>query len=114
MENRILIRSGYVGAAGVFVVIDPTRPDSLRSGLEYLTWMKDMQPGAICYCLFNKCDLRQSWLPQNTPEPIRTSRYFITSAKTGEGVEDAFREMARSILSKILPADGAPARAAPH
>jgi small GTP-binding protein len=100
MENRALVRSGYSGAEGVLVVTDPTRPSGLSAALEYLQWMHDLQADALCWLLFNKADLRIAWLPENFPELGRNVTSFITSAKSGEGVEEAFRAMARALLLK--------------
>jgi GTPase SAR1 family protein len=102
MENRTLVRSGYTGAAGVFIVIDPCRPGAVRAAGSYAAMVAEILPTALCYWVFNKADLRQAWLAENAPELLQGVSYFITSARTGEGVEEAFREMARGMISRSV------------
>ncbi len=94
--NRSYIR----GAHGLMLVADGTREASLRAAL-YL-WMQSQKqlPGVPVVMLVNKLDLIDRWevsasdilrLQQSLPT-------WRTSAMDGQGVEEAFAELARRIV----------------
>jgi small GTP-binding protein len=90
----------YSGANGAFVVCDGTRPETLE-GLN--SWYQEFSrvAGKVPVIpLINKCDL-----PPNLTEELLASASTVigqdfrrTSAKTGEGVEEAFRQLGRLIV----------------
>lgn len=98
----------FVGMDGALVVADLTRKETLESLESY--WLPSLQKvvaDAQLVFLGNKSDLGQSaQFSDNdlkevasrypTPDP---NNYFITSAKTGENVEEAFLCMAKMMLS---------------
>jgi len=94
--NRSYIR----GAQGLMLVADGTREASLRVAL-YL-WMQSQKhlPGVPVVMLVNKLDLIDRWevsasdilrLQQSLPT-------WRTSAMDGQGVDEAFAELARRIM----------------
>ena len=85
------------GSSGFFFVADGTRRETLPDVLE-LRALAEAEAGAVpCMLALNKKDLAADWaLRQADVEPLTAAgwRIFPTSAKTGEGVEDAFRWLA--------------------
>ena len=105
-----LAHSPYVrGAAGHLVVADGTQPSSLEE-VHRLTREFVLHHGAVpMVFLVNKCDLSNLW--RVTPEEITKAggdhgQPFVTSAKTGEGVEQAFIRLAELIAAATTPAPG--------
>ena len=98
------VRVGYyTGSYGAIAVYDVTRPYTTES-LEQ--WIKDFKalaiPESVCVLVGNKIDLR-------TPTSFDTENgekiskeldlpFIETSAKTGEGVEEAFGMLGEGIL----------------
>jgi small GTP-binding protein len=94
---------GYIrGAHGVLLVADGTREASLRAAL-YL-WMQSQKqlPGVPVVMLVNKLDLIDRWeVSAADVARLRESLpTFRTSARDGDGVEDAFAMLARAILER--------------
>ena len=105
---RELLKDAYYhGAHGIIAVCDVTRPETMT---ELDGWAQAITSvaGDIPVCLLaNKNDMADH--PLKEPEIRKFSKErswptFLTSAKTGEHVEDAFDEIVR----KILNPDAAP------
>lgn len=89
------LRSTYLrGSSGCFAVVDPTRPDTLEKASELRDRASEQLGGVPLVTLFNKADLKSEW-----KAPIERGA-LETSAKTGEGVEEAFLSLARAMLGK--------------
>ena len=82
----------------VFLVVDLTNKESFEPIKEYLQTVKEKslrtQPVVIC---FNKCDLTEEY-QININEAKRFVEnlgftYYLTSAQTGEGIEEAKERM---------------------
>lgn len=90
-----------VGAAGYFLVVDAIRIESLEVLLK-LKKMVDDTVGQIPFCvLINKSDLKQEVVvttEQVTDLGFDIDQIILTSAKTGEGVEEAFSRLAKKLL----------------
>ncbi len=91
--------SGYLrGAAGALLICDLTREATLPSLERYATQLKRLTPTAKLVVLANKSDLtveRRINLDElQTMTTHLDARYFLTSAKTGENVEEAFSHLA--------------------
>jgi len=97
------LQTAYLrGASGYFVVVDGTRPETLEKALELHLRAKAALGPAPCIFLLNKSDLEPDW--RISPEQIdglRSGQATIerTSAKSGDGVENAFAELTRKMLS---------------
>ncbi|MEZ6197823.1 MAG: Rab family GTPase [Planctomycetota bacterium] len=89
-------RSYFRGASGYLLVVDGTRPNTVETA----ALLRDRIQGQVgpipCVALANKADLTEEWrvtddeladLMPGRRAPLRTS------AKTGEGVEEAFRQL---------------------
>lgn len=88
------------GAAAYVVIIDPTRPNSFRMGLG-IQAKAQATLGSVPHALvLNKTDLRDDWrVTDDELASLQTGdRPAIeTSAKTGEGVENLFLDLAKQL-----------------
>lgn len=85
------------GEAGFLLVADGTRPETLEFALALQRELRLPQP---FWLLLNRCDLTGQWsVPDALLEQVREQggQVRLTSARTGEGVEDAFRAFAASL-----------------
>ena len=92
------IRMSYLrGCAGYVLVADGTRPSTLGVALS-LRERVEAEHGHLPFVLLlNKNDLQDQWAIDSTElDNLRQAGWSVrsTSARTGEGVEDAFRELA--------------------
>jgi small GTP-binding protein len=101
-EDNLPIKLNYVrDAAGYLLVIDGTRADSLRVAMNIQGRIASSIGDLPFVVAINKADQRESWeiqAPQLADLGSQGWRFFDTSAKTGEGVEDAFLTLARLML----------------
>jgi small GTP-binding protein len=95
------LRMSYLrGAAGYVLVADGTRPSTLQVALS-LRQRVEADFGALPFVLLlNKNDLREEWaIRDQAVEDLRQNGWWVrsTSARTGEGVEDAFGTLAERV-----------------
>ena len=99
---RAVTRRFYRGAAGALMVYDV----SIRSTYNNLSiWLKEIRnftnPDTVLFLIGNKCDLeaqRDVTFEEAKKFAEENGLMFVeTSAKTGDGVEEAFLETARKI-----------------
>lgn len=96
------LKTAYLrGASGYFLVADGTRPATLDLALELRRVIVSAH-GEIPFCLLlNKWDLSAEWaMDRDRMNGLDAPGWAVlkTSAKTGEGVENAFRTLTQSIL----------------
>ena len=96
------LRMSYLsGTSGLFLVADGTRRATLAKAVAIKT-AADKLFGHVPFVLvLNKSDLADQWEADAQKEKELTSRgwtIFHTSAKTGEGVEQAFYTLARAVV----------------
>lgn len=94
------VRLSYLqGATGVILVADGTREASLRSALYLHMQARQELPALQSVMLVNKFDLLDRW--EVTPTMLAEVRsglpVFESSARTGEGVEAAFVQLAETL-----------------
>jgi GTPase SAR1 family protein len=82
------------GASGALIVCDLTRLDTLAAWVFYAKQMRAINPNALLVFVANKADLEDERQIEEA-DLIASSEalggsYLLTSAKTGDGVEDAF------------------------
>jgi len=89
------------GASGYLLVADGTRPNTFETAHKLHDHMYNLF-GEIPFCmLINKSDLEDQWQAVNKEvENIKSIGwdYFETSAKTGNNVEAAFRQLGLKLL----------------
>ena len=91
------------GAHGAIVVYDLTRPQSVADTEKYLTPFLELNPGSKIVFVANKSDL----VDKNTLDLEQFLRFtkayqsdlHLTSAKTGENIEEIFQKLGKSILN---------------
>lgn len=96
------LRTTYLrGAAGYLLVADGTRPATLETALS-LRRRIESEYGPLPFALLvNKHDLRDGWAIGDTDlEELRQSGWWVrsSSARTGEAVDDAFRDLAARMV----------------
>jgi small GTP-binding protein len=89
------------GASGYLLVADGTRKATLDKALQLEQRVRE-EVGVVPFVfLINKCDLSQDWEVDPDFEsqlPAKNWDVLRSSAKTGEGVEEAFAVLARKML----------------
>ncbi len=91
--------TGYLaGTAGAIVVCDLTRPNTLETLQRYVHQVRVSNPQAALLLVGNKADLVAERMIDDeqlmaVSQALRTE-YFLTSAKTGQAVEEAFNYLA--------------------
>jgi small GTP-binding protein len=96
------IRTSYLrGAAGYFLVVDVTRGETLEVA-KSIQARVTAEIGSVPFLfLLNKTDLKEEWeIPEQSLEDLKNAGCTVlrTSAKTGEGVEEAFQELAKRMV----------------
>ena len=103
---RGLLHHSYLhGAAGALLVCDITRPETLES---LTTWVESLniEGNAEIPIIFmaNKCDLKgEQELNEEDIKKVAdvySSLWMLTSAKTGENVEDVFKILGKKMVEK--------------
>jgi small GTP-binding protein len=102
-DDMAAFRMTYLrGAAGYLLVADGTRPPTLDVALS-LRERVEAACGPLPFALLvNKNDLTQEWAVSGTDlEGLREKGWWVrpSSARTGEGVEDAFKDLAVRVSS---------------
>ena len=97
------LRMSYLrGAAGYVLVADGTRHSTLEVALS-LRARVEAEYGALPFALLlNKCDLKDQWAIEDAEfAGLQQNGWWVreSSARSGEGVEDAFKDLAVRITS---------------
>lgn len=93
------------GASGVLLVVDGTRPNTLSTAHDILAKVNEYLEQPQLIVAVNKSDLRSQWtisVEELTQLVKNESNIFYTSAKTGEGVEQAFARLAELITQPVM------------
>jgi small GTP-binding protein len=98
----------YRGARGCFLVFDLTRSNTLASVKAWKKGLEGVEEDVIYFLIGNKADLKEQVEIEN--ENIKAivnelnlpeESFFITSAKTGEKVEEAFITFAKELMKAV-------------
>ena len=89
------------GASALLLVADGTRERSLNTALDLLMQSRTLLPDARVVLAVNKLDLVERWevAPAALAELRRSLPVHETSARSGEGVEAAFADIATRLAS---------------
>ncbi|KAL4815954.1 P-loop containing nucleoside triphosphate hydrolase protein [Aspergillus spinulosporus] len=110
---KSITRSYFRGASGALLVFDITRPATFASCTQWLEDLRQIaEEGIVVILVGNKSDLAGDDADSNQRRVTRQEaeewcrinnvvRYLETSAKSGEGVERAFLEVAERIYRNI-------------
>lgn len=97
------IRLSYLrGASGYLLVADGTRPETFEVARSIQSRVESEIGTVPFLLLLNKADLQESWdVSGHALATLESAgwRMIRTSAKTGQGVEEAFQELAQRLLS---------------
>ena len=101
-DDMVAVRMSYMrGSAGYVLVADGTRPSTLDVALS-LRRRVEVEHGKLpCVLLLNKSDLKDQWaVPDADLENLRQQGWWVraSSARTGEGVEEAFEDLALRVV----------------
>jgi small GTP-binding protein len=101
-DDVATVRMSYLrGLAGYVLVADGTRPATLDTALS-LRQRVESEIGPLPYVLLvNKRDLTDQWVtPDADLDLLREQGWWVrvSSARTGEGVDDAFTDLADRII----------------
>lgn len=95
------------GAGGLMLVVDATRAATLDTAISLDRRARAVAPGVPMILVLNKLDLAdQVEVTDPMLDPLVTGGWLLarTSARTGTGVDDAFRALAERMLLTTAPA----------
>jgi len=92
--------SYFLGASGIIYVIDLTRPSTYKNVTKDIDYLKDIVKGGVIKIVANKKDLISDDQLEATREEISLPWDIVTSAKTGENVNELFQALGRELLEE--------------
>lgn len=97
-----VIENYFRGANGAIIIFDMTRPQTFSDIERYLSLFLNVNPESKLVLVANKCDLIANDVI-NLEQLLHFGKlyqapHYITSAKTGENVEQVFIKMAQLLL----------------
>ena len=102
-ESEHELRKSYLrGASGYLLVADGTRQDTLYKALAIQTRTEETIGKVPFLLLFNKADLVDQWsISERETAALKEKGWDVitTSAKTGTGVEEAFKALAKKMIA---------------
>ena len=90
--------SYFLGASGIIYVFDLTRPSTYKNLDKDLAYLKGIVNGGIIRVVGNKSDLASAEDIAKVQEVIPVPWDIITSAKTGENVNDLFLQLGEELV----------------
>jgi small GTP-binding protein len=104
-DELVELRPSYLrGAAGYMLVADGTRPETLEQAVSLHKRVRETIGPVPFVLAVNKADLRNEWKIDDRAlgDVVASSGWTAlkTSAKTGDGINDAFRILAECIVQK--------------
>jgi Ras-related protein Rab-4B len=104
---RALLKEAYFdGAKGIIAVCDVTRKYTLNDLDEWIYSVYEVAGKIPIVLLANKCDLRSNAEFWDAEVRDFAEKYdavwLLTSAKTGENVEDAFNKIGEQVVAKAV------------
>lgn len=90
--------SYFLGASGIIYVFDLTRPSTYKNISNDVAYLNKMVPGCIIKVVANKSDLVTAEQIAEIKLSLEMPWDIITSAKTGENVEELFHSLGKAFL----------------
>ncbi|MCP4217883.1 MAG: GTP-binding protein [bacterium] len=98
------IKPSYLmGSSGIILVLDGTRKNTLEVAISLNRLVSDTLGNVPVILLLNKSDLKEQWeLEEQDMAQLNALGWTVreTSAKTGEGVEEAFLSLTAQMLTE--------------
>jgi small GTP-binding protein len=91
--------SYFLGASGVIYVIDLTRPSTFVNMKADIAFLTDILPDGIIKVVANKRDLIPTEHLDSLLASLSIQANIVTSAKTGENVENLFASMGEDLIA---------------
>ena len=102
-DEFVVLRIAYLrGASGYILVADGTRPETLDKAIDLQQRAQDALGNVPFILVVNKTDRSADWaIHEDVLNELVGKNWLVfrTSAKTGQGVEDAFNRLANAVLS---------------
>jgi small GTP-binding protein len=90
--------SYFLGASGIVYVMDLSRPMTLKNLESDYLFLRELLPLGIIKIVGNKRDLVTDAQIAELSKDLTRSIDYLTSAKTGENVEQLFFDLAKSLI----------------
>jgi len=101
-EKHFSVPMSYIrGSSGCLLVIDGTRPDTFDRGLQLWETVQNELGDLPFVVALNKVDLLTDWRVDDTMVGVLKEKdmpVMTSSAKTGEGVEEAFQTLTKMLV----------------
>lgn len=94
--------SYFLGTSGVIYVFDLTRPSTAKNLASDLEYLKKIAPGVRLKVIGNKRDLVSEQDVKEYVEATKVSFDFLTSAKTGENIEELFFSLGKDLMNGTI------------
>jgi len=92
-------KSYFLGASAIIYVFDLTRPSTYKNIDKDMVILREILPDAILKIVANKADLVNASAIETIGNELGLPIDIVTSAKTGENVEDLFLGLATEFLN---------------
>ena len=99
-QNKVPV-SYFLGAHGIIYVFDLTRPLTYQGLSSDISYLKKLAPKATIKIVANKKDLVTEEQLSQIVNTLDIPNDIVTSAKTGENVENLFRNLADEMFMKL-------------
>ena len=97
-----IFKSVYIaGASGALVISDASRPPTIQTMFDLAEAFQERLPGRSVRAVVNKTDIVKPDLSGFDLHGLPPEQVLFSSAKTGEGVEDAFMAIATDIHRRL-------------
>ncbi|EDM45535.1 hypothetical protein SCB49_06997 [unidentified eubacterium SCB49] len=94
-------RASYLlGSSGFIYVYDVSRPETYKNLEEQVDYLKNQFPAIPVMIFGNKCDKFGDEISKSFFENAPYNQSLFTSAKTGENVEEGFKQLTIKTLEK--------------
>ena len=90
--------SYFLGSTGILYVFDLTRPSTYKNIDSDLKYLREMVPDAVIKVVANKKDMLEANQIEDIKEQIKVKWDVITSAKTGENVDELLLQLTKEII----------------
>jgi small GTP-binding protein len=104
-EFQRIQNMAYRGAKGVFLVCDLTRKETLDNLMEWRNAIEKITNEIPIIILANKCDIDNQAFGeqeiQSMSKNLKDAPFILTSAKTGNNVDEAFNKMGEFVIEKL-------------